>query len=159
MCHRTKCGLSCSNSAETLRLKSEMQRNTEVPPSLRDEALFIPPVMREESQGGPCNAKGDLTSLRKHEWSPRSKGNWRGTLSFQPQLHPTDEILACKLNEALLYCSLSKEIPRFLWKSKGSSTCFTKLQKFSRHMSPLQRNAEIPATSQEEPCYPRLKSR
>ena len=39
-----------SNSAETLRYKSEMERNPEVPTSTRDEALFIPAVMREESE-------------------------------------------------------------------------------------------------------------
>ena len=32
--------LSCPNSAETLRMESEMERNPEVPASTRDEALF-----------------------------------------------------------------------------------------------------------------------
>ena len=50
---------------------SEMERNPEVPASTRDEALFIPEVMREESQNDPRNAKGDLTSLRRHEWFPQ----------------------------------------------------------------------------------------
>ena len=56
------------NSAETLGSKSEMERNPEVPISTQDEALFIPAAMCEQSQGAPPNAKGDLTSLRRHEW-------------------------------------------------------------------------------------------
>ena len=40
----------------TLRLKSEMKRNPEVPASTRDEALVIPTVMRGESRGAPHNA-------------------------------------------------------------------------------------------------------
>ena len=78
-----------------------MERNTEVAASSRDQALFIPAAMHEESQGGPHNTKEDLTSLRKHEWSPRLTGNSRGTLIFPPQLHANDEILACRLQEAL----------------------------------------------------------
>ena len=50
---------------------SEMERNPEVPASTRDEALFIPEAMREESQNDPRNAKGDLTSLRRHEQVPQ----------------------------------------------------------------------------------------
>ena len=36
---------------------SEMERNPEVPSSTRDEALFIPAVIPEESRGAPYNAK------------------------------------------------------------------------------------------------------
>ena len=34
-----------------------MEMNPEVPASTRDEALFIPAVMREESRGAPHNAR------------------------------------------------------------------------------------------------------
>ena len=50
---------------------SEMERIPEVPTSAHDEALFIPVVMHKESQGGPRGTKGDLTSLRRHEWVPQ----------------------------------------------------------------------------------------
>ena len=46
-----------------------MEGNAEFAPSTRDEALFIPAGMRGESRGAPRNAKGDLISLRRHEWS------------------------------------------------------------------------------------------
>ena len=36
----------------------------------RDEALFIPAALLEESRGAPRNLKADLTSLRKHQWVP-----------------------------------------------------------------------------------------
>ena len=126
-----------------------MGRNTEVHALSPDEALFIPAAMREESRGGPHKAKGDLTSLRKQKRYPRSTGNSRGTLSIPPQLHANDEIHACTLKEALLCCSVSKESPRFPRNSKGSSTCFTKLQKFPK----------IPVTTREECCVSRHKSR
>ena len=48
-----------------------MERNPEVPATNRDEALFIPAVKGEESQGAPHNSKADLTSLRKHEQVPQ----------------------------------------------------------------------------------------
>ena len=121
-----------------------MERNPEVPASTRDEALFIPAGMPKESRGGPRNTKGDLTSLRRHEWSPRSTRNLRRTQSFPPQLHANYEILPCTLEEALLRCSVSKESPRFPWNSKGSSTHFTKLQKFP----------EIPVLTREVRCFP-----
>ena len=87
---------SCSNSAETLRSKSEMERSPEVPASTQDEALFILSVMSEESLGAPRNAKGDLTSLRRHERSPRLTRNSRGILVFLPQL-------ICKLQNSVLH--------------------------------------------------------
>ena len=49
-----------------------MDRNPEVPASNQDEALFLSAAMCEESRGAPQNANGDLTSLRRHEQSPRS---------------------------------------------------------------------------------------
>ena len=140
-------------------MKSEMERNTEVPASTRDEALFIPVAIREESRGAPPKAKGDLTSLRRHEQSLRLTHNLRGTLSFPPQLHANYEILPFTLEEALLCCSVSKESPRFTCNSKGSLTRFTKLQKFPRYLSPLERNAEFPTTRQEEPRFPHPRSR
>ena len=91
-----------------------MERNTEVPASTRDEALFIPVAIREESRGAPPKAKGDLTSLRRHEQSLRLTHNLRGTLSFPPQLHANYEILPFTLEEALLCCSVSKKCPRSL---------------------------------------------
>ena len=39
------------------------------PPLPGDEALFIPVGMCKESRGAPRNAKVDLISLRRHEWS------------------------------------------------------------------------------------------
>ena len=107
-----------------------MERNPEVPTSTRDEALFIPAAMHEESRGAPRNAKGDLTSLRRHERSPRSTRNSGGTLSIPPQLHTIYEIIPCTLEEALLCCSVSKEIPRFPWNMKGFLKRFTQLQQF-----------------------------
>ena len=139
-----------------------MERNTEVPALSLDEALFIPAAMREESQGGPHNAKGDLNSLRKHEQSPRSTGNSKGTLSFPPQLHANDEIQACLLEEALLRCSVSKEIPRFPWNSKGSLTLsLYETPEVSRDTRPhsrgtlsfppqVKKSPVFPATSQDE---------
>ena len=50
---------------------SEMERNPEIHASTRDEGLFIPAAMPEVSQGASRNAKGDLTSLRRHEWVPQ----------------------------------------------------------------------------------------
>ena len=41
-------------------------------------------------------------------------GNTRGALSFPPQLRANHEILLCRLQEALLRCSVSKESPRSL---------------------------------------------
>ena len=126
-----------------------MQRNPDVPTSALDEALFTPVVMREESRGAPRNTKGDLTSLRRHEWSPKSTHNSRGTLSFPPQLHANYEILPFTLEGALLHCSISKENPRFPWNRKGSLTHFTKLQKFP----------EIPVPTREECWVSRHMSR
>ena len=126
-----------------------MGRNTEVPNSSRDEVLFIPAGMHEESRGGPHKVKGDLTSLREKKRYPRSTGNSRGTLSILPQLHANNEILACTLKEALLCCSVSKQSPRFPRNSKGSSTCFTKLLKFPK----------IPVATREECCVSHHKSR
>ena len=102
-------------SAETLGSKSEMERKPEVPASTRDEALFIPAVIREESRGDPRNDKGDLTSLRRHGQSPRSTRNSRGTLSFPPQLQANYKIIPFMLEEAILCCSLSKERQRLPW--------------------------------------------
>ena len=44
--------------------------------------------------------------------------------------HANYEFLPCKLEEALLCCSISKVRPRFPWNSKGYLTCFSKPQKF-----------------------------
>ena len=145
-------------SAETLGSKSEMERKPEVPASTRDEALFIRAVMHEESRGASPNDKGDLTFLRRHEWSPKSKLNWRGTLLFLPQLKANFEILPCTLEEALLRCSISKGRQHFPWNLKGSSICFRKLQKFQEIPVPNERNTEFSATSQEEPLFPSLNS-
>ena len=101
---------------------SEMKKNLQVPASTRDEALFIPVVMSEESRGAPRNAKRDLTTLSRHEQFPRSTCNSRGTLSFLQQLHTTHEILPCTLEEALLRCSISKEADLPSWNMKGYMT-------------------------------------
>jgi hypothetical protein len=63
--------LPCSNSTETSRWMSEMERNPEVPTSTRDEAGFIPAAMCKESLGDPLNPKGDLTFLRRNERVPQ----------------------------------------------------------------------------------------
>jgi len=94
---------------------SEMERNPEVPASTQDDALFIPAVMREQILGAPPDAKGVLTSLRRHERSPRSTPNSRGTLSLPIQLYTTHKILPCTLEEANLRCSVSKGSPPSLW--------------------------------------------
>ena len=139
-------------------MKSEMERNPELPTSTRDEGLFTPAAMNEEPRIAPRNAK-DLTSLRKHEQSPRSTCTSRGSLGFPPQLHANYEILPCMLEEALLHFSVSKEIPRFPWNSKVSLTCFMKLQKLPEILPPLERNAELPDTSKKDPRFLYLKSR
>ena len=61
----------CSNSAETMRLISEMERNPEVPASTGHYALFIPAAKLEESRDAHLNAKGYLSSLRRHERVPQ----------------------------------------------------------------------------------------
>ena len=48
-----------------------MERNPEVPASTRDEALFIPAAICEESRVAPYNTEEDLTSLRRHERVPQ----------------------------------------------------------------------------------------
>lgn len=45
------------------------------------------------------------------------------------------------------------------WNSKGNLTPFMKPQKFPEIAVPLQRNAEFPAKTQEEPRFPLLDSR
>ena len=125
-----------------------MERYPEVPTSTRDEALFILAVMQEESRGAPCNDKGALTSLRRHERSPKSTGSSSETLSFPRQLQANYKILPCTLEEALLLCSASKESPSFPWNSKGSLTRLTK-QKFP----------EIAIPTPEERCVSHHRSR
>ena len=61
--------------------------------------------------------------------------------------------------EVLLCHSVSKESPHFLWNSKGSLTWFINSTSFPKYPSPLERTTEFPATSKEEPRFPRLKSR
>ena len=136
-----------------------MERSTEVPTSSRDEALFILSVMHEESRGGARNAKEDLSSLRKHEQSPRSTNNSRRTLIFPPQLHANYEILACMREEALLRCNVSKESPRFPWNPKSPRHALRNSRSFPRYSFPLERNAEISATNQEVHCFLRFKLR
>ena len=92
-----------------------MERKPEVPASTRDEALFIHAAMREESRGAPRNDKGDLAFVRRHERSPKSKRNSRGTLLFPPQLKANYEIIPFMLEEAILRCSLSKEREHLPW--------------------------------------------
>ena len=92
-----------------------MERNPVVPASTKDEVIFIHVAKREESQGALCNAKGDMTSLRKHEGVPQVTHNSRGTLSFPPQHDENYEILPCTHEEALLCCSVSIESPHFHW--------------------------------------------
>ena len=93
---------------------SEVERNLEVPASTRDEALSIPAALHEETRGAPHNAKGALTSLRRHERVPQD-----GTqLERNPELPATtpskSRKFPCILEEALLRCNFSKESPRSL---------------------------------------------
>ena len=124
--------------------------------------------MHKESRGGPRNVKGDLTSLRKHERSPRSTGNSRGTLSFPPQLQANDKILACTLEEALLCCSVSKESPRSLLEFKSAFDTLYKTTEVSADTRPhlrgtlkfppqVKKSPVVPASRQDEsrlPCFP-----
>jgi hypothetical protein len=126
-----------------------MERKTEVPTSSRDEALFILSVMHEESRGGARNAKEDLSSLRKHEQSPRSTNNSRRTLIFPPQLHANYEILTCMLEEALLCCSVSKESPRSL----------LELERVLDTLCETPEVSQIPVRTREVHCISRHKSR
>ena len=77
---------TCPNSRGTLRFPPQVKKSPVLPASTLDEALFIPAVMREESRGAPHKNKEDLTSLRRHEQSPRSTRKSRRTLRFLPQL-------------------------------------------------------------------------
>ena len=70
----------------------------EVPASTRDEALFIPEAMREESQNDPRNAKGDLTSLRRHERVPQVDTQ----LEWNPKLHAKTSMQPTKLSSVCL---------------------------------------------------------
>jgi len=117
-------------TAYTARYPRQNRRGTlRFPPQFEMRA-YHPCSNAQGSQGTPYNAIGDLTSLRRHEQSPRLTHNSRGTLSFTIKLHANYEILHCTVEEALLRCSISKESPGFHWNSKGSLTRFTKLQKF-----------------------------
>ena len=89
---------------------SEMESNPEVPASTRDKALLIPAAMREESRGVPCNAKGDLTCLKRHQRVPQVDTKLERNSNF-PAATPRKP---CMLDEALLCCSISKESPRSL---------------------------------------------
>ena len=77
---------TCPNSRGTLRFPPQVKKSPVLPASTLDEALVIPAVMREESRGAPHKNKEDLTSLRRHEQSPRSTRKSRRTLRFLPQL-------------------------------------------------------------------------
>ena len=95
----TKQGWSlCSNSAETLQSKSEMERNTEIHASTRDEALLIPAAMHEESWGAPRNGKGDLTSLRRYECGRPGFDLWMGKVPWRRKWQPTTIFLPGKSN-------------------------------------------------------------
>ena len=80
---------------------SEMERKPEVPASTPDEALFIPAAMQEECRGAPHKAKGDLTSLRRHERVSQVDTQLERNPKLLPQLHANHEILHCTLEEAL----------------------------------------------------------
>ena len=56
------------NSRVTPHVVPHFKKNDEIPPSSRDEALFIHAAKHEEYRGPPRNTKGDLTSLRRHVW-------------------------------------------------------------------------------------------
>ena len=126
----------------------------EVPASTRDEALFIPVAIREESRGAPRNDKGDLTTLRRHERSPRATHNLRGTLGFPPKLKVNYEILPCMLEEGLLSCSVSKERQRLLGTRKGPRHALRNSRSFKTSPCHLKRNVEFPATFKKSPVFP-----
>ena len=124
-----------------------MERNPEVPASIRDEAVFIPAAMHEESREDPRNSKGDLTSLRRHERSPRTTRNSRGTLRFPPQFQANYDILPCTLEEDLLCSAFLKKIHVSLGTGNSPGLALRKSRSFPRYPSPLELNAEFPATS------------
>ena len=144
-----------------------MERNPEASASTRDEVLFIPAAMCEKSQVAPHNTKGDLTSQRRHEWSPKSTHNSRGTLSFPPQLHENYEILPFTLEKALLRCSVSKECPCSLLEIKRVLDTLYKTPEVSQDTRPHLRGTLsfppqgkksriFPASSRDEgrlPCF------
>ena len=119
---------------------SEMERNTEVPASTRDEALFNPATLHEESRGAPRNTKGDLTSLRRCEQVPQVDTQLERNPKLPPQLQANHKILTCMLEEAFLHCSISKESP----------CCLLELKRYLKRFMQLQKFPQIPVPTQQE---------
>ena len=139
---------------------SEMERIAEVPASTRDEALFIPAVMRDESRGAPRNSKADLTSLRKHERVPQVPIQ----LERNPKLPSTTPKKTMKFSPPHkmrpFYTAAFPKKPHVpSWNLKGNLKPFMKPQKLPEIPYPLERKAEFPATTQEEPRFPHINSR
>ena len=70
--------------------------------------------MREESRGVPCNAKGNLTSLRRHERVLQVDTQLERNPKLRVTSPPIPRKSPLQLEEALLRCSISKESPRYL---------------------------------------------
>ena len=133
---------------------SEMERNHEVLVSRRGDTLLASAAIPEESRGAPCNAKGDLTSLRRHELSPSSTRNSRGTISFPPQLDTNYEILPCMLKEVLLCCSVSEESPRSLVTQKCPRHALRNSRSFPRYLSLSRGTMNFPPQVKKSPVFP-----
>ena len=132
-------------SAETLGSKSEMERKPEIPASNRDESLFIPAAMHEESRGAPRSDKGDLTSLRRHERSPRSKRNSRGTSCHNSR--QTMKFSPAHLRRPFYPAAFPKKAHVSLGTQKGPRHALRNSISFPRYPSPLESNAEFSAIS------------
>ena len=139
---------------------SEMENNPEVPASTRDEALFIHAVMQDKFLGAPRNSKADLTSLRKHEQVPQVPTQ----LERNPKLpttipqKPRNSPIHTRWGLFMLQC-FPRNLTFPLGTGKGTWHPFWNPRSFPRYLCPLERNAEFPTTTQEEPCFPLLNSR
>ena len=146
---------------------SEMERNHEVLVSRRGDTLLASAAIPEESRGAPCNAKGDLTSLRRQELSPSSTRNSRGTISFPPQLDTNYEILPACLKRSFYAAAFPKKAhvslvtqkcPRHALRNSRSFPRYLSLSRGTLNFPPQVKKSPIfPASSRDEgrlPCFP-----
>ena len=127
---------------------SEMESNPEVPASTRDKALLIPAAMREESRGVPCNAKGDLTCLKRHQRVPQVDTTLERNSNF-PAATPRKP---CMLDEALFIPAVMREescsVPH---KAKGDLTSMRRHEQVPQIDTQLERKHKLPATTPRKP--------
>ena len=118
-----------------------------------------PAAMREESEGAPLNAKGDLTSLRRHQVVPQVDTQLErnpklpATTARKPEIHPARLMRPLTLQ----HFQRKPTFPLRTW--KGTRHALGNSRSFPRYPSLLERNTDFPTTSQEEPRFPRLKLR